>query len=163
MVAVFLRRLVTTRHSHPRITRTNINDSSSLHSKSQRCISNSAYAQRPENSSLSSGSRSFESFRDKRAARVRQSNAMTGWLIAVVAAAGGTLSAVVMAYAEGAQATSSAQRHAGSVGMSMPRANNMEDNDRHGDYDLFAQHLSLASQSHGRSKRTSLGDGASQR
>jgi hypothetical protein len=51
----------------------------------------------------------FQSFRERRSERMRQTNAASGWLIATVAVAGGTISAVVMAYTEGAQSHSPVQ------------------------------------------------------
>jgi hypothetical protein len=75
-----------------------------LENESRRCLSSQG---KPPVAppTMNRAGRGFQSFRDHRRAaeRTRQSNAAGGWIVFSVAMAGGTISAVVMAYTEGAQ------------------------------------------------------------
>jgi hypothetical protein len=100
-MAVFLRRFVVSHHSQQ--LQKSIGSLLSIqNAASRRCLSSRG---KPP-----VAPRGFQSSRERRAERTRQSNAAGGWLVFCVAMAGGSISAVVMAYTEGAELESPVQR-----------------------------------------------------
>jgi hypothetical protein len=107
-MAVFLRRFVVSHHSQqlPKNTfRLQL-----FENASRRCLSSQGKPPVAPPTMNRSGS-GFQSFRERRAERTRQSNAAGGWIVFSVAMAGGTISAVVMAYTEGAAQSPVQQLH----------------------------------------------------
>jgi hypothetical protein len=99
-MAVFLQRFVVSRQSQQ--LQKIIGSLQTFENASRRCLSSQGKPPVAPPTMNRSG-RGFQSFRERRAERTRQSNAAGGWIVFSVAMAGGTISAVVMAYTEGAQ------------------------------------------------------------
>jgi hypothetical protein len=99
-MAVFLRRFVVSHQSQQ--LQKSIGSLPLFKNASHRCLSSQGKPPVAPPTMNRSG-RGFQSFRERRAERTRQSNAAGGWIVFSVAMAGGTISAVVMAYTEGAQ------------------------------------------------------------
>ena len=109
-MAVFLRRFVVSHHSQELQKRIEGGSLRLLDNATSRCLSSRG---KPPVAppTMNRAGRGFQSFRDRRAERTRQSNAAGGWIVFSVAMAGGTISAVVMAYTEGAQSPVQQQLH----------------------------------------------------
>jgi hypothetical protein len=101
-MAVFLRRFVVSNHSQQLQKRIEGGNLRTLENASRRCLSGQGKPPVAPPTMHRAG-RGFQSFRERRAERTRQSNVAGGWIVFSVAMAGGTISAVVMAYTEGAQ------------------------------------------------------------
>jgi hypothetical protein len=107
-MAVFLRRFVVSHHSQQ--LQQSIGNLQLVKNASRRCLSSQGKPPVPPGpTTMNRSGGGFQSFKSRpsRAERARQSNAAGGWLVFGVAMAGGSISAVVMAYTEGAKEVAS--------------------------------------------------------